>query len=172
MNPRAQSLKLRKSIFERDKGICSNCQADCEKIKRVYWAIVDFEAQVLYGQLLNIWDEGRTFWEADHIKEIAEGGSNAPENLQTLCIVCHADKTRAWQETRIRRCAPAKTKPVKIPQQPTEQDWRDYYYREGGVDYVLAFTRHYMATAWADNGGQPRTMEPIESDHYGEMIYY
>lgn len=31
--------------------------------------------------------------EIDHIQEIWEGGKNEPENLQTLCYLCHKGKT-------------------------------------------------------------------------------
>ena len=31
----------------------------------------------------------------DHIKALANGGTNKPKNMQVLCISCHADKTKA-----------------------------------------------------------------------------
>ncbi|WP_279607037.1 HNH endonuclease [Burkholderia cenocepacia] len=33
----------------------------------------------------------------DHIKPLAQGGSNSDENLQLLCKECHDDKTNADQ---------------------------------------------------------------------------
>ncbi|MCO8580353.1 HNH endonuclease [Burkholderia multivorans] len=39
----------------------------------------------------------------DHIKPLAQGGSNADENLQLLCKECHDDKTNADQGYRVRR---------------------------------------------------------------------
>jgi 5-methylcytosine-specific restriction endonuclease McrA len=35
--------------------------------------------------------------EVDHIVEVADGGTNLPSNLQTLCHNCHSDKTRRSQ---------------------------------------------------------------------------
>jgi 5-methylcytosine-specific restriction endonuclease McrA len=40
------------------------------------------------------------FWEADHIIPVAEGGGESDlANFQTLCVPCHAKKTKA-QERR------------------------------------------------------------------------
>ena len=42
------------------------------------------------------------FWEADHIRPVAEGGGESDlTNFQTLCVPCHAKKTRE-QERRAR----------------------------------------------------------------------
>ena len=39
------------------------------------------------------------FWEADHKVAVAEGGGESDlSNFQTLCIPCHAKKTKAQQE--------------------------------------------------------------------------
>ncbi|SAK63498.1 phage-like protein [Caballeronia pedi] len=32
--------------------------------------------------------------EVDHIVPLFKGGTDAPSNLQSLCVTCHADKTR------------------------------------------------------------------------------
>ena len=34
----------------------------------------------------------------DHIKPLANGGTNEKDNLQLLCVECHFDKTRNEQE--------------------------------------------------------------------------
>ena len=34
----------------------------------------------------------------DHILALANGGTNEPENIQVLCVACHADKTKAERE--------------------------------------------------------------------------
>jgi len=36
--------------------------------------------------------------QVDHIVEVADGGTNIPSNLQTLCRTHHNHKTRAAQE--------------------------------------------------------------------------
>jgi hypothetical protein len=35
-----------------------------------------------------------TFWDADHIRPVAEGGGECGlDNMQTLCLWCHREKT-------------------------------------------------------------------------------
>lgn len=44
------------------------------------------------------WDTDRrgSWWEADHIVPVAEGGGQCgPENYRTLCVRCHLSETRA-----------------------------------------------------------------------------
>ena len=39
------------------------------------------------------------FWEADHVVAVAEGGGESDlQNFQTLCVPCHAKKSRAQKE--------------------------------------------------------------------------
>ena len=36
-----------------------------------------------------------SLWQADHVDEVADGGGHATvDDIQTLCVWCHADKTR------------------------------------------------------------------------------
>lgn len=84
-----------KSVFARDRGICQHCKADCEKVGRVYWSIRDTEGQFFYGKLLGFTERSR-FWAIDHIIEVAMGGDNDLENLQTLCLNCHKRKTAVF----------------------------------------------------------------------------
>ena len=37
---------------------------------------------------------GRSGWEADHILEVVNGGTHHLDNLQTLCVPCHKQKTK------------------------------------------------------------------------------
>lgn len=64
----AEWEKLRKRILSRDKGLCQPCM----KSGRVSVAK-----------------------HVDHIKPKAEGGTDADENLQAICIECHKVKTAA-----------------------------------------------------------------------------
>lgn len=190
MRSRQASQRLRALIFERDKGTCAACKADCEKIKRVFWAILDYDAQLFYAKTLRVSDHGRTFWDADHIIPFSEGGSDSPPNLQTLCVSCHIQKTAEWQRSRTRQ--PAK-KPIQAlvlaepqeiivaeyvpPQLPrpnaADADWGNEYYRYHRTQYAIDFVNHYIATRVVENGGYwPRTMEPIESDHADPWIYH
>jgi 5-methylcytosine-specific restriction endonuclease McrA len=47
-----------------------------------------------------------TFWDADHILPVAEGGESCLENLQTLCLTCHQAKTAAQAERKRLRKLP------------------------------------------------------------------
>ncbi|WP_289332928.1 HNH endonuclease [Acinetobacter baumannii] len=64
--------KLRESILERDRYVCVQCRA----VGRVSPAT-----------------------DVDHIKAKAFGGTDDPENLQSLCGPCHKNKTQ--QESRL-----------------------------------------------------------------------
>lgn len=39
-------------------------------------------------------------WEVDHIKAVADGGTDEPRNLRLLCRPCHLDTTRSWRRGR------------------------------------------------------------------------
>ena len=44
----------------------------------------------------------KSWWEADHILPVVEGGDSNLDNMRTLCIPCHRAVTR---ELRVRRSA-------------------------------------------------------------------
>lgn len=44
--------------------------------------------------------DGPRWYDVDHIRPVADGGTNALENLRTLCIRCHRATTAAWQTER------------------------------------------------------------------------
>ena len=67
--------KVIEYILRRDNGLCQHC--------------------LKAGRL-------RAGCEVDHIKRIADGGSDDYDNLQTLCHDCHADKT-ATEGGKLRR---------------------------------------------------------------------
>lgn len=73
-------------------------------MKRVYWAILDYDAQQFYGEVVA--SDGKVFWEADHVIEVADNGSDSLPNIQTLCISCHAKKTKLSAGLRSRPVAP------------------------------------------------------------------
>lgn len=69
------------------------------------------ELQVLMGG-----KPDSSLWEADHIVAVEEGGSDDPDNLQPLCIPCHALKTgMAAGERKKRRKAMEAQERVKAP---------------------------------------------------------
>lgn len=110
--------QLRHKVFERDRGICAACGANTLKIRRIlsglhhgFWNeegqkhIGNLKAWRWYADHLRV---GRNraisgdLWDADHIVEVVRGGANSLENLQTLCVSCHKDKTKRLAQERAR----------------------------------------------------------------------
>jgi 5-methylcytosine-specific restriction endonuclease McrA len=92
---------IRKAVEKRDKGICAHCKADCVLIEKIYWhAVRSFTSGRYWYKWVDIdtiWPvrgPGNTFWQADHIIELRDGGQHLFKNLQTLCTICHKAKTR------------------------------------------------------------------------------
>lgn len=116
---RRDSAFLRAQVKKRDHGVCAECKADTEKIKRVlgharkslaellgqdpmwanhYWFYREIKAVVrAIG-----WKEIGTQWEADHIVEVTKGGEPYLHNIQTLCVPCHKAKTKRQHAERAR----------------------------------------------------------------------
>lgn len=59
--------KLRRQVFDRDKGLCQPC------LKK--------KGRITAGR------------EVDHIMPVHQGGTDDLANLQTICTDCHTDKT-------------------------------------------------------------------------------
>jgi 5-methylcytosine-specific restriction enzyme A len=83
---------LRERVFERDRGICALCGADCvaalRHIKKLRGAA--------RARAIAEWNmRGRkSLWDADHILPVAEGGGECDlSNLRTLCLKCHRVRT-------------------------------------------------------------------------------
>lgn len=105
----------RMRVFERDKGVCSSCGADCDAIERRVQAFVAMKQ----GEQSHVWwlRKGRlekwfrrlglggnvykSLWEMDHRTPVVEGGGGCTlENLRTLCRPCHKRETRALAARR------------------------------------------------------------------------
>lgn len=104
---RTNGSYLRKQVYLRDRGVCRACGLDTKVVAREIW-----EIQILQGhhqahrtKLLHgipakrkVWKRklGGGLWDADHIVAVRDGGGDAGlDNLQTLCIPCHREKTVA-----------------------------------------------------------------------------
>jgi len=109
----------RHALWGRDKGVCSCCGTDTEKMKRIknrLWWNEDtaLERRSMRKYLLtDVWGIPRgkqhnDWWEGHHIVARKDGGSNKLENLQTLCFRCHAEETKRQQQ----RWAAARRRPV------------------------------------------------------------
>lgn len=103
---------IRMRVFERDTGICAECEINCNQlerrvygyssmVKKIYRTEIPMrdyaERKAMAIQLREFGFDARvtitTLWDADHIVALDEGGSFLLDNLQTLCHPCHKKKT-------------------------------------------------------------------------------
>jgi 5-methylcytosine-specific restriction protein A len=103
---------MRDQIIERDKvcQICGGARYSCmggRERAAVGWAASHayyFRASV-YGRDFRtiVWGQFNALekrWEVDHIKAIADGGTDDPTNLRLLCLPCHKQRTARWHQDR------------------------------------------------------------------------
>jgi 5-methylcytosine-specific restriction protein A len=109
---------LRDQVFQRDFGVCALCGTDCDKVLRVFKALLrkaglkaaQFPRKVerepeRYGALDMFRLQFPWFkpfispWAADHVVPVVEGGGECGiENIRTLCLGCHAGVTRELRD--------------------------------------------------------------------------
>jgi 5-methylcytosine-specific restriction endonuclease McrA len=100
---RSSTSYLRDCVFERDAGICALCQVDTHKLRRRVMRM-PFPARM--RELRALIETGiihrrrKSWWEADHILAVVEGGDSNLDNIRTLCIPCHKGVTRELRERR------------------------------------------------------------------------
>jgi|YNPMSStandDraft_1061717.scaffolds.fasta_scaffold09510_2 5-methylcytosine-specific restriction endonuclease McrA len=94
----------REKVYERDRGVCAQCGLDTDRFKEELKTQAELMAKKSGRSALIILKElarengmpgpERTWWEADHIVAIAEGGGlGGLDSYQTLCYKCHQQKT-------------------------------------------------------------------------------
>lgn len=112
---------LRSVVFDRDQGICAKCGSDTVELKEElrilraslwkgrnqdppppgessYWSGWKNDAFETRCDELKLPKQLRSLtsslWHADHIVPVAEGGGECGiDNIQTLCVPCHNEKT-------------------------------------------------------------------------------
>lgn len=98
----SQPAYARKCVFERDRGICKKCGLDTEELKQTLYQLRQRDLES-YNKLLHKlmytygadFRLGNHFFEIDHIQAVKLGGGSCGlDNLMTLCIPCHRQKTR------------------------------------------------------------------------------
>jgi 5-methylcytosine-specific restriction enzyme A len=100
---RSSGSYLRECVFERDRGVCASCKADTHRARRRIMRLPFAERmrELRALQSRGVIHRGRkSWWEADHIVPVVEGGDSNLDNLRTLCIPCHREATRALRERR------------------------------------------------------------------------
>lgn len=100
---RSSTSYLRECVFERDAGVCALCGIDTHRtrrrIMRLPFAGRMRELRALQESGL-IHKRRKSWWEADHIRPVVEGGDSNLDNIRTLCIPCHRGVTRELHARR------------------------------------------------------------------------
>lgn len=112
---RTQPSYMRKCVFKRDRGVCIKCGCDTMKLQKVlahakekckttpeFAAVLDMVGISLFrGFKIKLKSRKGYLWDADHIISVIEGGGECGlDNIQTLCIPCHKEKTAELRHRR------------------------------------------------------------------------
>ncbi|XP_008049715.2 DNA annealing helicase and endonuclease ZRANB3 [Carlito syrichta] len=115
---RSNNSYLRAKVFETEHGVCQLCNVNAQEL---YLRLRDAPKSQRKNLLDATWTsklpleqlnemirnpgEGH-FWQVDHIKPVYGGGGQCSlDNLQTLCTVCHKERTarQAKERSQVRR---------------------------------------------------------------------
>lgn len=103
---RSSTSYLRECVFERDRGVCALCGIDThrmrKRIMRLPFAGRMRELRALHEHGM-IHKGRKTWWEADHIVAVVDGGDSNLDNTRTLCVPCHRGVTTELRLRRARR---------------------------------------------------------------------
>ena len=105
---RSSTSYLRECVFGRDKGVCALCGIDTHRLRQRVFRLPFAERM---RRLRELHEQGlahrgrKTWWEADHVLPVVEGGDSCLENMRTLCIPCHRGVTTELR-MRLKRYAP------------------------------------------------------------------
>lgn len=103
---RSSTSYLRDCVFERDRGVCALCGLDTVRLRRRVMRMPFAERMRELRALIErgaIMRGRRTWWEADHVVAVVEGGDSSLDNVRTLRVACHRGVTRALRVRRYTR---------------------------------------------------------------------
>ncbi|GGJ56888.1 hypothetical protein GCM10008938_48830 [Deinococcus roseus] len=113
----------RKKVLERDRGVCVQCGVEAQGRDNQIARELQKERRLRRGTLTRVVlrdhlkqhlldilpryglsDPGEMGWQMDHIIAVEQGGGECGlENLQTLCTVCHRQKSKQQAAERAQR---------------------------------------------------------------------
>nr|XP_023677386.1 DNA annealing helicase and endonuclease ZRANB3 isoform X2 [Paramormyrops kingsleyae]XP_023677387.1 DNA annealing helicase and endonuclease ZRANB3 isoform X2 [Paramormyrops kingsleyae]XP_023677388.1 DNA annealing helicase and endonuclease ZRANB3 isoform X2 [Paramormyrops kingsleyae]XP_023677389.1 DNA annealing helicase and endonuclease ZRANB3 isoform X2 [Paramormyrops kingsleyae] len=110
---RSSGAYVRTRVLEAEHGVCQHCGLNAHQLfTRVRDAPPAHRKEMLEGtwlaqlplkllnEIIRSPTEGQ-FWQADHIRPVYQGGGQCSlDNLQTLCTVCHRERTAQQAKER------------------------------------------------------------------------
>ena len=96
---------MRRQVLQRDRGICAACGLDTLEFYRRFQFVPARKRKALCRQL-DMHAKRRSFWDADHILPVSEGGGECDlANIRTLCLWCHQEHTALLRQRLKKRKA-------------------------------------------------------------------
>lgn len=98
---RSSTSYLRECVLARDRGICTACGIDTLRLRRSVMRLPFAARTKRIRELIGSGVAARrraSWWEADHIVPVVEGGDSSLDNIRTLCIPCHRAATAVLRE--------------------------------------------------------------------------
>jgi 5-methylcytosine-specific restriction protein A len=112
---RTSPSHVRTLVLRRDQGVCAECGLDCCALEREFRR-VKYPERGQRLRALGIPPSRTTFWDADHIVPVVEGGGECDlDNYRTLCIPCHRRATAALRRRLAETRAAVAEKPAPAP---------------------------------------------------------
>lgn len=105
---------MRQRVYQRDRGVCALCGIDSALLgkalqaewRRLKLAATDQQrkARAEFRREHRWFFSRRTYWDADHIVPVVEGGGECSlANIRTLCVPCHQRVTKDLTRRRASR---------------------------------------------------------------------
>ena len=103
---RSDMRYMRRCVYLRDKGICSNCKTDCDLLFQQAQEVLNSsgtlqlflflkEKGFTTGRIKGFLNRKQSLWDAHHLISIPEGGGGCGlEGMSTLCVACHRRTTK------------------------------------------------------------------------------
>lgn len=126
---RKSSSYVRACLYRRDRGVCAICGIDASALRGAgrRMKYKDYKA---YAKSLRMPYKRSTWWDADHIVPVVEGGGECGLwNYRTLCVSCHRTVTKQLQRrlAQFRKFEKAKRKKAIILPPPESRNPKLYH---------------------------------------------